>query len=105
MEGSDQICSHSISSFAGITMPPGHTSDTPTSDTPPHPHHTQRSLSSSAPSRAVFYEDAGSCVEDIGDGAKLLVGGFGLCGIPENLIEAVRVKGVKDLICVSNNAG
>lgn len=53
----------------------------------------------------MFYDDAGSCVGDIGDGAKLLVGGFGLCGIPENLIEAVREKGVKGLTCVSNNAG
>lgn len=42
---------------------------------------------------------------DMPDGAKLLVGGFGLCGIPENLIAAVLKKGVKDLTVVSNNAG
>nr|XP_033327278.1 succinyl-CoA:3-ketoacid-coenzyme A transferase, mitochondrial [Megalopta genalis] len=42
---------------------------------------------------------------DMPDGAKLLVGGFGLCGIPENLIAAVLRKGVKDLTVVSNNAG
>lgn len=44
-------------------------------------------------------------VSDIPDGAKLLVGGFGLCGIPENLIAAVLKKGVKDLTVISNNAG
>jgi acyl CoA:acetate/3-ketoacid CoA transferase alpha subunit len=53
----------------------------------------------------VFYDDPKACVEDIQDGAKLLLGGFGLCGIPENLIEAVHQKGIKDLTCVSNNAG
>jgi 3-oxoacid CoA-transferase subunit A len=39
------------------------------------------------------------------DGATVLLGGFGLCGIPENLILALRESGVKDLTCVSNNAG
>ena len=39
------------------------------------------------------------------DGMTLMVGGFGLCGIPENLIRAVRDSGIKDLTCVSNNAG
>jgi 3-oxoacid CoA-transferase A subunit len=42
---------------------------------------------------------------DVRDGATLLVGGFGLCGIPENLILALREKKVRDLTCVSNNAG
>lgn len=44
-------------------------------------------------------------VKDIPDGAKVLVGGFGLCGIPENLIAAVLKQGAKDLTVVSNNAG
>ncbi|EFN77989.1 probable succinyl-CoA:3-ketoacid coenzyme A transferase, mitochondrial [Harpegnathos saltator] len=44
-------------------------------------------------------------VSDIPNGAKLLVGGFGLCGIPENLISGVLNKGCKDLTVVSNNAG
>src|SRR5947209_19529109 len=44
-------------------------------------------------------------VQDIPDGALLVVGGFGLCVIPENLIQALVNKGVKDLTCVSNNAG
>lgn len=44
-------------------------------------------------------------VSDVHNGAKLLVGGFGLCGIPENLIAAVLKKGSKDLTVVSNNAG
>jgi 3-oxoacid CoA-transferase subunit A len=39
------------------------------------------------------------------NGQTLAVGGFGLCGIPESLIEAVRISGVKDLTCISNNAG
>ena len=54
---------------------------------------------------AKFYDDARAAVADIPDGSLLLVGGFGLCGIPENLIAAVREMGVKDLTCVSNNAG
>src|SRR5512132_2595815 len=41
----------------------------------------------------------------IRDGSTILFGGFGLCGIPENLIVALRAPGVKDLTCVSNNAG
>ncbi|MCO5171514.1 MAG: CoA transferase subunit A [Planctomycetes bacterium] len=42
---------------------------------------------------------------DVADGATLMLGGFGLCGIPEHLILALREKGVKDLTCISNNAG
>jgi len=41
----------------------------------------------------------------IKDGVTIVLGGFGLCGIPENLIVALRETGVKDLTCVSNNAG
>ena len=44
-------------------------------------------------------------LEGLEDGAVVLVGGFGLCGIPENLIQAVRNKGVKNLTVVSNNCG
>jgi 3-oxoacid CoA-transferase subunit A len=44
-------------------------------------------------------------VADVFDGATLVVGGFGLCGIPENLIGALVDKGVKDLTVVSNNCG
>ena len=44
-------------------------------------------------------------IHDIEDGATLMAGGFGLCGIPENLIAALREKGVKDLTVISNNAG
>ena len=39
------------------------------------------------------------------DGCTVMVGGFGLCGIPEQLIIALRDTGVKDLTCISNNAG
>ena len=48
---------------------------------------------------------ADEAVSDISDGSTLVVGGFGLCGIPENLINSLVSKGVKDLTCVSNNAG
>jgi 3-oxoacid CoA-transferase subunit A len=48
---------------------------------------------------------ADAAIEKIHDGAIILMGGFGLCGIPENLIAAVRRKGTKDLTIVSNNAG
>jgi len=48
---------------------------------------------------------AEEAVKDVGDGAMLVVGGFGLCGIPENLINALVARGVKNLTCVSNNAG
>src|SRR5262249_34206575 len=41
----------------------------------------------------------------IPDGATIMMGGFGLCGIPENLIRALRERGTKDLTIVSNNAG
>jgi len=51
--------------------------------------------------------DAQAAIERAGiqDGATILFGGFGLCGIPENLILALRDTGVKNLTCVSNNAG
>ncbi|MFZ2492685.1 MAG: CoA transferase subunit A [Thermoanaerobaculia bacterium] len=48
---------------------------------------------------------AEEAVRDIADDTTLVVGGFGLCGIPENLISALVKKGVKGLTCVSNNAG
>ena len=48
---------------------------------------------------------ADAAIAKLTDGATILMGGFGLCGIPENLIAAVRRKGAKDLTIVSNNAG
>ena len=48
---------------------------------------------------------AAEAVRDIPDGSTLVVGGFGLCGIPENLINALVDKKVGGLTCVSNNAG
>src|SRR5262245_38915563 len=51
------------------------------------------------------FRTAAEAIADVHDGATLLVGGFGLCGIPENLIAALRDKGVKNLTVVSNNAG
>ncbi|KAL2079546.1 hypothetical protein ACEWY4_025290 [Coilia grayii] len=52
-----------------------------------------------------FCSNALDAVNDIPDGATLLVGGFGLCGIPENLINSLLKTGVKGLTAVSNNAG
>jgi 3-oxoacid CoA-transferase subunit A len=49
--------------------------------------------------------NADEAVRDISDGATLMVGGFGLCGIPENLIRALVRKGVKNLTTISNNVG
>jgi 3-oxoacid CoA-transferase subunit A len=48
---------------------------------------------------------AEAAIADMKDGATILLGGFGLCGIPENLIAALRKKGTKHLTLVSNNAG
>ena len=48
---------------------------------------------------------AEEAIRDVSDGAVLVVGGFGLCGIPENLINALVDRGVRNLTCVSNNAG
>lgn len=49
--------------------------------------------------------NADEAIKDIKDGAVLMLGGFGLCGIPENCIAALVKKGVKELTCISNNAG
>ncbi len=49
--------------------------------------------------------NAAEAIQHIEDGATLMLGGFGLCGIPENCISALVNKGVKNLTCISNNAG
>lgn len=51
------------------------------------------------------YPDAKSALVGIKDNMTVLVGGFGICGIPENLIVALRDSGAKGLTCVSNNCG
>src|ERR1035437_3286002 len=48
---------------------------------------------------------ADEAIRDVGDGAVIMLGGFGLCGIPENLIRALVRKGSKNLTTISNNAG
>src|ERR1041385_5403346 len=50
-------------------------------------------------------KNADAAIHDIQDGATLMLGGFGLCGIPENSIAALVKKGTKNLTCISNNAG
>jgi len=52
-----------------------------------------------------LYKNAEDAVFDVADKSTIMLGGFGLCGIPENLIAALVKKGVKDLTCISNNAG
>src|SRR4029079_10632303 len=50
-------------------------------------------------------KNAEEAIRDIADGMTLALGGFGLCGIPENCIAALVKKGIKKLTCISNNAG
>jgi 3-oxoacid CoA-transferase subunit A len=49
--------------------------------------------------------DAHEAIADVQDGATIMMGGFGLCGLPEKLIYALREKGTRNLIVISNNAG
>jgi len=59
-----------------------------------------------ASSKKKVYPDAASALRDVvTDGMTLMCGGFGVCGIPENLIAALHASGVRDLTVVSNNAG
>ena len=51
------------------------------------------------------FKTADEAIHDIKDSATLMLGGFGLCGIPENCIAALVKKGIKNLTCISNNAG
>jgi len=51
------------------------------------------------------FENADAAIFDIADNMTLMLGGFGLCGIPENCITALVKKGIKGLTCISNNAG
>ena len=51
------------------------------------------------------YKNAAEAINDINDGAVIMLGGFGLCGIPENCIAALVNKKIKNLTCISNNAG
>src|ERR1700733_3108344 len=50
-------------------------------------------------------KDADAAIHDITDGMTLMIGGFGMCGLPEKCIGALVKKGVKELTCISNNAG
>ena len=49
--------------------------------------------------------NADEAVKDIADGTTVMFGGFGLCGIPENCIDALVRKGIKNLVVISNNCG
>src|SRR3954462_9601738 len=51
------------------------------------------------------FTNATEAIHDIADGSTIMLGGFGLCGIPEACIAALVAKGVTDLTCISNNAG
>lgn len=52
-----------------------------------------------------IFASANEAIHDIQDGAVIMLGGFGLCGIPENCITALAGKGITGLTCISNNAG
>ncbi len=52
-----------------------------------------------------IYKNADDAIAGIEDGMTIMLGGFGLCGIPENCIAALVRKGTRDLTCISNNAG
>jgi 3-oxoacid CoA-transferase A subunit len=52
-----------------------------------------------------LYKNAIEATKDIPSGSTLALGGFGLCGIPENTIAAIAKSGITDLTCISNNAG
>ena len=67
---------------------------------------TATTAPAAAGSRSKLAPDAATALRDVvADGQTLAVGGFGLCGIPEALIAALRDSGVKDLTVISNNAG
>lgn len=51
------------------------------------------------------FANADEALFDVADGSTIMLGGFGLCGIPENCIDALERKGVKGLTCIANNAG
>ena len=51
------------------------------------------------------FKNAREAIQDIPDGAVVMFGGFGLCGIPENLIKAIAAKNISNLTCISNNPG
>ncbi len=69
------------------------------------------SSTTTAPGKTKVYQTAAACFEGLKergilrDNITVMVGGFGLCGIPEHLIAALRDTGVKGLTCISNNAG
>ena len=64
-----------------------------------------RHLSTSSGLKAKLCSDVFEAIKDIKDGSRLFVGGFGLCGVPENCISALVKTGVKDLTVISNNCG
>jgi 3-oxoacid CoA-transferase subunit A len=51
------------------------------------------------------FNNAPDALHDLKDGTTIMLGGFGLCGIPENCINVLAQKGIKELTCISNNAG
>jgi 3-oxoacid CoA-transferase subunit A len=52
-----------------------------------------------------IYENAQKAIEGIKDGSEIMVGGFGFCGVPMNLVNAIRLSGAKDLTIISNSCG
>src|SRR4030095_5734554 len=70
------------------------------------PPHAKRGEAKDGAMANKVYKDARSALEGVlHDGMMVMCGGFGLVGIPDKLIRAVRDAGVKNMVCVSNNAG
>ncbi|KAL9905528.1 succinyl-CoA:3-ketoacid CoA transferase [Glossina fuscipes fuscipes] len=63
------------------------------------------STSGKSGGKGKIYQRAADAVADIPNGARILFGGFGLCGIPEKMIEAIHQRGIKNLTAISNNGG
>ena len=68
-------------------------------------HHIGDARPQKSPAMKKVVADADEAVRDIPDDATLMLGGFGLCGIPENCIDALTRSGIRRLTCISNNAG
>ena len=67
--------------------------------------YTARAFSSAIDKKNKVYPSSAAAVKDIPNGASIFIGGFGPCGLPENLLNAVKEAEPKNLHCVTNNPG
>src|SRR5207253_3978413 len=71
----------------------------------PRARSTERRIGARTSAMDKVLPDADAAVALVPDGATIMMGGFGLCGIPENLIKALHARGAKELTVISNNPG